>query len=77
MCRVFWRQLTPWILVRLNSGGMVSIPWGWTNLPMPRTDSPSASGEFSSVLLSAPALRDLLGFVRESKRGKAGNDKTF
>jgi hypothetical protein len=56
---------------------MVSIPWDWTNLPMPRTDSPSASGEFSSVLLSAPALRDLLGFVRESKRGKAGKDKTF
>jgi len=51
-----------------------SIPWGWTNLPTPNADLQSASGEFSSVLLSAPALRDLLCFVCESKRDKENND---
>jgi hypothetical protein len=75
VCRVFWRQLTPWVLLRLNSGCMLSIPWGWTNLLRPAIDD-SASNDRSAVLLSAPALRDLLRFVSENKRSK-GRCKTF
>ena len=67
MCRVFWRQQTPWVLLRLNRGFMLSIPWGWTNLLRPVIDD-SASSDRSAVLLLAPALRDLLRFVGETKR---------
>ena len=70
--RVFWRQLLPWVSVRLNSARMVAIPWCWTNLPKAQNgDLPS--NDSSAVLLSVSALEDLLRFVRERKRFRQFN----
>ena len=70
--RVFWRQLLPWVLVRLNSARTVAIPWCWTNLPKAQNGDPPSSAS-SAVLLSVSALEDLFRFVRESKRVGRGN----
>jgi hypothetical protein len=69
LCRVFWRQLAPWVLLRLSSSSMIAIPWGWTDLPIPASAT-DPSGDEPVALLSASALKDLLQFVRSWKQEK-------
>jgi hypothetical protein len=60
--RVFWRKRTPWVLVRFRIGGITSVPWNWTDLPVQDLGSPTGDGPVS--LLSPAALRDLVRFSR-------------
>jgi len=62
--RVFWRQQTPWIVVRLRIGGMAAVPWDWTDLPCTQTEQSPAPDCRHAVLLSPIALRDLIRFLR-------------
>ena len=59
--RVFWRKRGPWVLVRMRIGGITSIPWNWTDLPVLDLGS---LAEGPVVLLSPAALRDLVRFSR-------------
>jgi hypothetical protein len=60
--RVFWRKRTPWALVRFRIGGITSVPWNWTDLPVQYLGS--ATGDGPESLLSPAALRDLVRFSR-------------
>ena len=62
MRRVFWRKRRPWVLIRFRIGGIASVPWDWTDLPIPNLGSPADNGPVA--LLSPAALRDLLRFSR-------------
>ena len=64
VCRVFWRDHAPWVLVRLADGVMLSVPWRWTDLPVFEVDDASRVDNESIALLSPTALRDLVRFVR-------------
>ena len=64
VCRVFWRDRAPWVLVRLSDGVMLSVPWRWTDLPVLHAADEPRVDEESVALLSPTALRDLLRFVR-------------
>src|SRR4051794_870564 len=62
--RVFWRDRTAWVVVRLRIGGMTAVPWGWTDLPVPQLEAdPSTDGP--AVLLSPTALCKLARFLRD------------
>ena len=62
--RVFWRQRTAWILVRLRLGGMVAFPWASTDLPVPPLEEDARPDGPPSALLSPIALRDLIRFLQ-------------
>lgn len=62
--RVFWRERTPWVLVRLRIGGITAVPWDWTDLPVPQLESNLPPNEGLAVLLAPSALRDLVRFLR-------------
>lgn len=62
--RVFWRHDVPWVLVRLHDGVMLSVPWSWTDLPLPHADDERRVDDAFITLLSPTALRDLVRFVR-------------
>ena len=64
VCRVFWRDDTPWVLVRLQDGVMQSLPWAWTDLPVADEAREMPVVERETVLLSPTALRDLVRVVR-------------
>jgi hypothetical protein len=64
VCRVFWRGHTPWVLVRLCDGVMLSMPWSWTDLPVIQIEDDHRLGEGAITLLAPSALRDLVRFVR-------------
>ena len=64
VCRVFWRDDAPWVLVRLHDGVMLSVRWSWTDLPVPAANDDLCVDEGSITLLSPTALRDLVRFVR-------------
>jgi hypothetical protein len=74
--RVFWREHEPWVLVRLGVGGLVSVPWEWTDLPAPQLERESAPGDESTVLISPIALRDFIRFVRD-RRSKPAKKNHF
>src|SRR5947207_10807818 len=57
--RVFWRERTPWVLVRLRVGGIVSVPWDETDLPVTKLEGGPSPDDGPTVLLSSDALRDL------------------
>jgi hypothetical protein len=61
---VFWRDAIPWVLVRLHDGVMQSLPWAWTDLPLAPAEHETQTDERVTVLLSAPALRDLVRSLR-------------
>ncbi len=63
--RVFWRERKPWVLVRLRIGGIVTVPWDWTDLPLPQLERGPSADNGSTVLLSPTALRDLVRFLRD------------
>ena len=65
VCRVFWRDDNPWVLVRLRDGVMQSLPWAWTDLPMTPAQQEPQTDDRATVLLSPTALRDLVRRVRE------------
>ena len=46
--RVFWRQRTAWVLVRLRLGGMATLPWASTDLPVPHLEDDTRPDEVSS-----------------------------
>src|SRR5256886_15778139 len=60
--RVFWRERSPWVVVRLCLGGITGVPWGWTDLPVPQWEPSPSSDEEPMILLSPTALRDLIRF---------------
>jgi hypothetical protein len=62
--RVFWRERTPWVLVRLRIGGMTAVRLDWTDLPMPQLARGPSPNERPTVLLSPSALRDMLRLFR-------------
>jgi hypothetical protein len=62
--RVFWRQRTAWVLVRLRLGGMVAMPWVSTDLPAPQLENDARPDEAPTALLSPVALRDLARFLQ-------------
>jgi hypothetical protein len=73
LCRVFWRDDIPWVLVRLRDGVMQSLPWAWTNLPVASAQHEPQIEERATVLLSPMALRELVRRVRELReRDHAG-----
>jgi hypothetical protein len=43
---------------------MLSVPWRWTDLPVPHADDEHYIDDGSISLLSPTALRDLVRFVR-------------
>ena len=63
--RVFWRERTPWVLVRLRVGGIVSVPWDETDLPVTKLEGGPSPDDGPTVLLSSDALRDLVRFLRD------------
>jgi hypothetical protein len=76
--RVFWRERSPWVLVRLRIGGITSIRWAWTDLPVPESGGCLSADEEPTVLFSPTALRDLVRFLRSQRtkpnRKKHSND---
>ena len=62
--RVFWRERTPWVLVRLRIGGIIAVRWDWTDLPVPQLEPDLPPNEGPAVLLAPRALRDLVRFLR-------------
>jgi hypothetical protein len=61
--RVFWRQGSPWVLICLSSGRLISLPWEWTSLPVPLDDDQTA--DQNAALLSPAALLDLVRYLRQ------------
>jgi len=53
------------VLVRLDSGVMLSVPWAWTNLPVPPAEEQHQRDDSATVLLSPMALRELVRRVRD------------
>ena len=73
VCRVFWRDERPWVLVRLHDGVMVSVPWDWTDLPIAPSEQEPETDERATVLLSPMALRELVRRVRELRERDHGD----
>jgi hypothetical protein len=51
---------------------MLSLPWSWTDLPVPNSAEEPPDEEASSTLLSPAALRDLVRFVRGQRQRRQG-----
>ena len=58
---MFWREGVAWVMLRCPSGQVVSLPWRWTNLPVPAIQGETAAPASDAALLSPAAL---LGLVR-------------
>ena len=63
--RVFWRQGTAWVLVRLRTGGLLALPWASTDLPVLQFADEARSDGPPSSLLSPIALRNLARFLQQ------------
>jgi hypothetical protein len=55
------------VLVRRQDGVMLSLPWRWTDLPVPHADEHRVD-EGSITLLSPTALKDLVRLVRRHRQ---------
>ena len=76
VCRVFWRNDFPWVLVRLDNTVLVSVPWPWTNLPVPPAEEEHQTDDSATVLLSSMALCELVRRVRELReRDNVGSSR--
>jgi len=51
------------VLVRFHIGGVVAVPWDWTDLPAPELEPGSLTDDGPTVLLSPAALCDLIRFL--------------
>jgi hypothetical protein len=64
--------------MQLSIGGVVAVPWDWTDLPIPQTEEGPSSDRGLTTLLSPIALRDLVRFLRgrcrKAKNKKHSND---
>ena len=69
--RVFWRRGTAWVLVRLRLGGVISLPWDSTDLPVPQLEDDARPDGPPPLLLSPIALRDLARFLWHRKHNAA------
>jgi hypothetical protein len=63
VCRVFWREQAPWVLLRSRRGLLLSVPWAATDLPVPPTPGPCVLQEEPAVLLTPEALIALVRFL--------------
>ena len=64
VCRVFWREQAPWVLMRSRRGLLLSGPWAATDLPVPPTPGTRAPQEEATAVLLAPeALIALVRFL--------------
>jgi hypothetical protein len=50
--------------MRLRIGGLIAVPWDWTDLPIPKIEEIPAPDCGLTVLLSPIALRDIVRFLR-------------
>jgi len=50
--------------MRLRIGGLIAVPWDWTDLPVPQVEEGSSSDCTLMVLLTPIALRDIVRFLR-------------
>ncbi len=76
VARIFWRERAAWVLVRLRCGLIVSLPWGWTNLPEPRRPEEEEVFEDRLVTLLSPlALQDLIRCIRQWRQPAGGRDE--
>lgn len=64
VCRVFWRQQAPWVVLRCQNGLLLSLPWHWTDLPIPLTPPSGPTEQPYLALLAPQALVELVQFVR-------------
>ena len=64
VCRVFWRQEAPWVVLRCQNGLLLSLPWHWTDLPLPLPPPSGALERSCPVLLAPQTLVELVRFVR-------------
>jgi hypothetical protein len=64
VCRVFWRQEEPWVVLRCQNGLLLSLPWHWTDLPIPLAPLPGPPAQPYLALLTPQALVELVQFVR-------------
>jgi hypothetical protein len=64
VCRVFWRQEVPWVVLRCHNGLLLSVAWHWTDLPIPPAPSSSPKGQPFLALLAPQSLVELVRFVR-------------
>ena len=72
--RVFWRDRAAWVVVRFHIGGLMAVPWGWTDLPVPQREADSLVEDGLAVLLSPVALCDLARFLcKHEKRPRVKN----
>ena len=55
------------MLVRRDDGVMLSVPWRWTDLPVPHADEHHVD-EGLITLLSPTALKDLVRLVRRHRQ---------
>jgi len=62
--RVFWHQGEPWVALRCHNGLLLSLPWRWTDLPIPPAPSSNLNEPSSLALLSPQSLISLVQFVR-------------
>jgi hypothetical protein len=58
--QVFWREGVAWVLVRCTNGRLVSLPWRWTNLPVPVSRGEDGAEAPDAALLSPAALLALV-----------------
>src|SRR5712691_359927 len=56
VCRVFWRQDAPWVVLRCQNGLLLSLPWHWTDLPMPLAPPSGVHARSHPVLLAPQTL---------------------
>ena len=59
--RVFWRKAEPWVVLRCQNGLLLSLPWHWTDLPLPPV--PPSDPTEHPVLLAPQALVEFVQFV--------------
>ena len=64
VCRVFWRKADPWVVLRCQNGLLLSLPWCWTDLPIPLSPPVSALEQTCPVLLAPQTLVELVRWVR-------------
>ena len=78
MARIFWRERAAWVLVRLRSGLVVSLPWDWTNLPtLLRTQKDDVSDDELVALLSPLAVQDLIRWIRQRQPTSARDENVI
>ena len=69
--RVFWRQDVPWVVLRCQNGQLHSLPWQWTDLPLPLAPPMVTHARPSPILLAPQTLVEFVRFCAVSCRKAA------